>query len=100
MDFVGNTITLLVDSGATEQFLDSNLISGFKTVIFGFNALDMPNEIVATGGQVLLGTHKGVLVGTVTDEDEGDHTVRLPCLLVPGLARHVLSSTNASRRAS
>lgn len=48
--------------------------------------------------KVLLGTHKGILPGNVTDDDRGDHAVRLPCVIVPDLGRDDFSSANASRR--
>lgn len=40
LDFGGNTVTLLVDSGATEHYLGTKLISGVytTTVMFDFNA--------------------------------------------------------------
>lgn len=92
-----DTITLLIDSGATEHYLDSYLVPGLLDMS-DFRALLVPKSIVAAGGHVLRGTHSGVLPVSVADDKGKFHRIKLTCILVPGLGRHIFSTMEASRR--
>ena len=92
------SITMLVDSGASENYLDSDMIPGLANMLWNYKVLVAPKEIVTAGNHTLLGTHTGTLQGTVTDDSAHRHRVKLPCVLVPGLGRHIFSTMDASRR--
>lgn len=89
---------VVVDTGATEYYLDSKLIPGLETMMFDFKALEVPKEIVTAGAHVLLRKDKGGVSGFTTGGNEDDHAAMLSCVIVPGLGRHVLRSTGASQR--
>ena len=54
-----------------------------------------PMRILTTGGHLLSGTGKGVLVSIVTDQQGNQHSVRLPAIIVPGLGKHLSSPAHA-----
>ena len=93
-----STMTMLVDSGATEHFLDDELIPGLKQLMQDYNLLEEPKKIVTAGNQVLLGTATGILPCVITDQNGSTHQVGFPSLIVSGLGRHLFSSSAAAAR--
>lgn len=65
-----STITVLVDPGATEYYLDNDIVSGLDTVMRDLQALFVQKQIFTAVGHLLHGTHKRLLSGFVTDERE------------------------------
>ena len=67
-------ITMLVDSGATEHFVDE-LISELTEKMLNCTVLNTPKNIRAAGKQALLGTATGILSGVITDKAGDKHEV-------------------------
>lgn len=88
-----HTMTMLVDSGATEHFLDDELIPGLKDILLDYELLDNPKKIAAAGQRVLLGTATGVLPDTITNQNGGVHKANFRIVIVSGLGRHLFSSS-------
>lgn len=53
-------ITMLVDSGATEKFMDNEFLPDVQSLIPDSTVLDKPNQINTAGQQLLLGTARGI----------------------------------------
>ena len=64
-----NEMTMLVDSGATEHFLDDELIPGLKDHLMNPTPLDVPKTTITAGNRKLLGTMTGTINGTITDQN-------------------------------
>ena len=58
--------TLLVDSGASESFLDDELIPDLKTRMREFKTLSTPREITTAGKHTLHGIGTGILLPSAT----------------------------------
>ena len=93
-----NEITMLVDSGVTEHFLDDELIPGLKNRTMSSTLLDVPKTIITAGNRKLLGTMTGTINGTITEETGRPHPAHFPGLIVSGLGHHILSPTTAMTR--
>ena len=66
-------ITMLVDSGTTENFVDDELISERKEKML--NHIVLNTKIRAAGKQAQLGTATGILSGVITDKAGDKHEV-------------------------
>ena len=64
-----NSLTMLVDSGATANHLDSNLAPGLKHRIADYKELEQPHKVITAGKHILEGVATGTIKGTVTDTD-------------------------------
>ena len=63
-----STLTMLVDSGATHNFVDPLLTPGMQDMMSDYCVLDVPHTIVAAGQNVLQGVSTGTVQGTVIDD--------------------------------
>ena len=81
-------MTVLVDGGATEHFLDDELVSGLKDRMKDCTLLLVLKTIVAAGHGELCGTETGILYDTIVDQTVKTHRVRFPSLIVSGPGRH------------
>ena len=63
-----STLTMLVDSGATHNFVDLLITPWVQDMMGDYCVLDVPHTIVATGQHVLQGVDTGIVQGTVIDE--------------------------------
>lgn len=65
-------MNLIVDSGASGHFVDSNTVDDFEDRLKGHVKLRHPREIHTAGKHVLYGVAKGSLNGklVVADEDK------------------------------
>lgn len=91
-----SAITMLVDSGATENCGDKEIIPEVECLLLDFTVLDKPKEILTAGQQVLLGTatgrcHHRQKAGT-------RHHVGLPSLIVAGLGHTIFFSSDTAAR--
>ena len=66
--------TLLVDSGASESFLDDELIPGLKEKTRDFKELSTPKEITTAGKHTIYGVGTGIISFTIRDS----HGAQLP----------------------
>ena len=85
--------TLLVDSGASESFLDDELIPDLKTWMREFKTLSTPREITTAGKHTLHGIGTGIISFTIRDNHGTELPVNMRALVVPGLGRNIFAPT-------
>ena len=85
--------TLLVDSGASESFLDDELIPDLKTRMREFKTLSTPREITTAGNHTLHGIGTGIISFTIRDNHGTQLPVNMRALVVPGLGRNIFAPT-------
>ena len=83
--------TLLVDSGASESFLDDELIPDLKTRMREFKTLSTPREITTAGKHTLHGIGSGIISFTIRDNHGTQLPVNMRALVVPGLGRNIFA---------
>ena len=79
--------TLLVDSGASESFLDDELIPDLKTRMREFKTLSTPREITTAGKHTLHGIGTGIISFTIRDSHGTQLPVNMRALVVPGFGK-------------
>ena len=92
------TFTMTVDTGASNHFLDSELLPELEQRVVEYIKIDPPLLINVAGKGQLHGTAKGALKVTVTDEHGDPRPVRLPFICVPNLGRHLFSGGTARKQ--
>ena len=60
----GNSITILVDSGASEHYLGIDLHLGLRERMLDYEILKEPHQIITAGKLVIKGIAKGTIIGT------------------------------------
>ena len=85
--------TLLVDSGASESFLDDELIPDLKTWMREFKTRSTPREITAAGKHTLHGIGTDIISFTIRDNHGTQLPVNMRALVVPGLGRNIFAPT-------
>ena len=85
--------TLLVDSGASESFLDDELIPDLKTRMRELKTLSTPREITTAGKHTLHGIGTGIISFTIRDNHGTQLPVNMRALVVPGLGRNIFAPT-------
>ena len=85
--------TLLVDSGASESFLDDKLIPGLKERMREFKEFSTPKEIIIAGKHTIYGVDPGIISFTIRDSHGVQLPVNLRALVVPGLGRNIFAPT-------
>ena len=93
-----NRISLLVDSGASGHYLDSNLITDLDNILDDYTVLEHPLKIVGVGGHELHGVGEGVITALALDVEGDERKVRFKCTTVPGLGRHLFSTGAATKK--
>eukprot|EP00903_Cladosiphon_okamuranus_P015234 g14080.t1 len=91
----GSYIRMVVDSGATDNYLDPALTPGVRAIMHDVEDLRVPHTIVAAGQHLLQGVTSGTIFGAVTDADGNDQEVSFNVVLVPGLGTNLFSVTAA-----
>ena len=86
-----SSITVMVDSGSSEHFLDPFLITGLQNRMMGHKALDEPHKIFTAGDHVLEGFGTGTVHGTVKDGHGRKTAINFSAFVVPGLGRNLFS---------
>ncbi|CAN0023517.1 unnamed protein product [Pylaiella littoralis] len=85
--------TLLVDSGASESFLDDELIPDLKGRMREFKAFSTPREMTTAGKHTLLGIGTGIISFTIRDTHGTQLPVNMRALVVPGFGRNIFAPT-------
>ena len=85
--------TLLVDSGASESFLDDELVPGLKERMREFKELSTPKEITTAGKHTIYGVDTGIISFAIRDSHGAQLPVNLRALVVPGLGRNIFAPT-------
>ena len=85
--------TLLVDSGASESFLDDELIPDLKTRMREFKTLSTPREITTAGKHTLHGIGTVIISFTIRDNHGTHLPVNMRALVVLGLGRNIFAPT-------
>ena len=83
--------TLLVDSGASESFLDDELIPGLKERMRESKKRSTPKEITTAGKHTIYGVGTGIISFTIRDSHGARLPVNLRALVVPGLGRNIFA---------
>ena len=87
----GRSITILVDSGSSGHYVDTDLHPGLKDCMRDYEVLKQPHLIVTAGEQVIEGKAKGTIIGTFNDQHGKKRPVSFSAIAVPGLGRHLFS---------
>ena len=94
----GNSITILVNSGASEHYLDIGLHPGLRERMLDDEILKQPHQIITAGEHVIEGSiAKGTVIGPFDGQHGEKHQVAFLAIVVPGLGRHLFSPLVASR---
>ena len=85
--------TLLVDSGASESFLDDELIPGLKERMREFKEILTPKEITTARKHTIYKVGTDTISFTIRDSHGAQLPVNLRALVVPGLGRNIFALT-------
>ena len=88
-------ISLLVDSGASDHYLDGKLIPDLETILDNYTPITNPFRIIGAGGHVFYGVGEGIITAFAQDMEGQDREVRFKCFNVPGLGKHLFSTGTA-----
>ena len=91
----GSFISMVVDSGATDNYVDPALTPGLRAYMHDVEELRVPHTIVAAGQNLLQGVATGTICGAVTDDSGNDRLISFRVNVVPGLGTNLFSVTAA-----
>eukprot|EP00903_Cladosiphon_okamuranus_P005795 g5742.t1 len=94
----GSFIRMVVDSGATDNFLDPSLTPGVRAHVRDVEDLPVPHTIVAAGQNLLQGVVTWTITGSVADNSGHGRLVSFRVVLVPGLGTNLFSVTAAMQQ--
>ena len=89
---------MVVDSEATNNYLDPALTPGVRAHLCDVEALQIPHTIVAADQHLLKGVTTGTIIGAVTDDNGNDRRVSFRVVLVPDLGTNLFSVTSAIQK--
>ena len=93
----GNSITILVDSGASDPCLDIDLHPELRESMLDYEILKEPHQIITAGEHVIEGIAKGTIIGTFNGQHGEKQQLAFSAIAVPGLGRHLFSPLVLSR---
>ena len=88
----------IVDSGASNYYVDDKLFSGISQLMVGYEEFDTPRIITTAGLHTLLGTATGKLRGKVIDSNFRTRMATLPVTTVLGVGRNLFSPGTAQSK--
>ena len=88
---------MLVDSGASAHFVDSDLLPGLRDCLMSYQVLDPPMIITTAGLRRVYGTATGELPCIVVDTDGLERRISVRVTVVPGMGKHLFSPKFAQR---
>ena len=86
-----DSVTVLVDTGASGHYFDDLIIPSLKHRLLNYVLLTTPRKILTAGGALLDGTAEGILQDLLTNNHGEQHLARIAILIVPGIARNLFS---------
>ena len=86
-----------VDSGASNYFVDEDLVPGLQQRIRGLRILEGPKPIETAENKKVFAPATGTICGHVMNPSGKPIPVFISAYLVPGMGRHLLSSVKAMR---
>ena len=89
--------TMLVDSGASDHFVDEELVPGLRQRMRGLKILDEPKPIETAGNKKCFATAQGNICGHIINPSGKPIPVRIFASLVPEMGRHLFSSVTAMK---
>ena len=92
-----DAFSMLVDSGASAHFVDSELIPGLQECMQSYEPLVPPMIITTAGMRRVYGTAAGMLPCAVTDTDGVERRITVRVVVVPGMGKHLFSPKFAQR---
>ena len=97
-DSVNSFVIIMVDSGASDNCFDDEIIRDLKHCLHGYAHLATPRRIL-TAREALLGvTAEGVLQGLVADNYGNQILVRVDTVVVHGMGRNLFSVITAAKK--
>lgn len=88
---------MFVDSGMPGHVFDNAITARLKATFDDYKVLDVPREIVATGGECLTNVAKRLLSGTTVAARETRCLVQFTWSIMPGLGRNMFLLIQAAR---
>ena len=87
---------MVVDSGATDNYVDPTLTPRLRAYMRDVEELRVPHTIVAAGQNLLQDIATGTICGAVTDDSGNDRLIHFRVIIVlPGLDTNLFSVTAA-----
>ena len=87
----GLTLTMLVDSGATHNFVDPMLTPWLQEFVTDYSVLAVPLTIITAGQHVLQGVPTDTARGTISDDGGIERVVSFHNVVVPGMGANLFS---------
>lgn len=84
--------TMLVDSGASDHFVDDELIPGLRQSMTGYQTLDQPKPIEIAGNIKMFATPSGKMCRHIINPSAQPLPLRISVMIVPGMERHLFSA--------
>ena len=84
-------MTMVVDSGASDHYVDDTFVKGIKQLMFDDEEFDTPRIISTAGLHTLLGTATENLRSKVTESNGRTRMATLPVTIVRGIGRNLFS---------
>ena len=94
----GSCIQMVVESGATNNYLDPALTPRVRAHMCDVEDLQVPHTIVAAGQHLFKGVTTGTIFGAVTDDNGNDRRVSFRVASVPDLGSIPFSVTAAMQK--
>ena len=91
-----NSLEMLVDSGATANYLDSDLAPDLKHRMADYKEMEQAHKAITARKRILEGVATGTIKRTVTDKDGNQQHVGLAGVVFPAIERQLLSVTAAA----
>ena len=91
-------LTMMVDSGATHNFVDPFHTPRLKEFMSDYRVLNVPQNIVDIGEHVLKGVATGIVRGTVTDDGGHERQFSFDAVVVPGMGSNLFPVTTAMQK--
>ena len=90
-------LTMMVDSGATRNFVDPFLTPQLKEFMSDYSVLNVPQNIVGIGQHVVKGVATGIVIVQDTVTDDGGHEWQFSFddVVLPGMGSNLFSVTTA-----